>query len=94
MIDAVDFIQLIPNNYLNIIIHDPPRFSLASQLYNSTLYHLFLNKLIKGGEIYHYTGNPNKRNRKNPLFLDTMSKLKKVGFRRVEKAYEGVYASK
>jgi predicted methyltransferase len=94
IINVVDFLKLIPDNFLNIIIHDPPRFSLAPALYDITLYQLFFNKLKKGGEVYHYTGNPNTRTRKNPLYLETISRLKDVGFRKVKKAYAGVFACK
>jgi predicted methyltransferase len=89
-----DFIRMLPEKFIDYIIHDPPRFSLSPELYIEKLYTELYRILRKKGELYHYTGDPNKKRRKQPLWKSTITLLKKVGFRRVKQTYQGVWAQK
>ncbi len=88
------FLQNIPEGYFSAVLHDPPRFALAPQLYSREFYHQIYRILRPHGRFYHYTGNPNKAVRKHPLAQQTRARLKKVGFSRVKEAYQGVQAVK
>lgn len=89
-----DFVRMFSDNFVNYIIHDPPRFSLSPVLYTEKFY-IELHRILRiKGELYHYTGDPNKKIRKQPLWKSTIHLLKKVGFRRVEHTYQGVWAQK
>ncbi|MEJ2636556.1 MAG: methyltransferase, partial [Calditrichia bacterium] len=82
----------IPDESVNAVIHDPPRFALAPALYSEQFYRQLFRILTAKGRMYHYTGDPNRRTRRSSLPQKTMSLLKKVGFRKVREAYFGVIA--
>ncbi len=92
--NVLDFIQSLPENYLDFVIHDPPRFALASDLYSIKFYSHLYRTLKMKGKIYHYTGNPNQKTRKVSLQQQSQSLLKQVGFRKVTEVYSGVKAVK
>jgi predicted methyltransferase len=75
------------------ILHDPPRFALAPELYEESFYRHCCRILQNGGKMYHYTGDPNKAHRSS-LPEKTIERLKKAGFRRAKKSYQGVLALK
>lgn len=92
--NSAELIPLFPNNHFNFIIHDPPRFALSPELYSLKFYKHLFRILRSGGEIYHYTGNPNKGQRKQSLQSKTLQLMHDAGFTRVKKAYQGVWAKK
>jgi len=87
-------VAFFPSEFFDSIIHDPPRYSLATELYSPSFYRALYRTLKKGGELYHYTGDPQRRIRRIPLAVDTQRRLKKIGFRAVKLAYSGVVAQK
>ncbi len=88
------FLGNIPEGYFSAVLHDPPRFALAPQLYSLEFYHRIFRILRQHGQFYHYTGNPNQAQRKHSLAQQTRARLKKAGFSRVKEAYQGVLAIK
>ena len=90
--DAADKIREFPDNHFTAIIHDPPRFAMAPQLYELQFYEQCFRVLQKRGKIYHYTGNPNQKTRKTSLPEKTMERFRAAGFRRVQLDYQGVVA--
>lgn len=78
------------------VIHDPPRFSLAGELYSEEFYREIFRVLRRDGRLFHYTGNPHVV-KKGSSFVDgVIRRLKAVGFRHVEKVEHlmGVSAKK
>lgn len=67
------------------VIHDPPRFSLAGELYSEEFYSQVFRVLRRNGRLFHYTGNPHLI-RKGSSFVDgVIRRLKSAGFKNVEK---------
>lgn len=60
--DVSEEIKVFKSNMFDAIIHDPPRLSLASELYSSEFYRQLFRVLNDGGRLYHYTGNPGSKN--------------------------------
>jgi len=42
------------------VLHDPPRFGLAGELYSQAFYDELARVLRPGGRLFHYTGTPNR----------------------------------
>ena len=94
--DAFDVIKRFKDEEFDVVIHDPPRFSLAGHLYSEEFYKEIFRVLKPGGRLFHYVGNPGKRYRGKDLQKGVMERLRKVGFinvKRVEEAL-GVVAVK
>lgn len=73
------------------ILHDPPRFAIAGDLYSKNFYAELARVLTPGGKLFHYTGSPNKLSRGRDLAGEVMIRLKYAGFT-VEKRGDGVLA--
>ncbi len=93
VMDAAVLVTLCPDAYLAGILHDPPRFSLAPELYSLAFYRQCYRILRSGGRLYHYTGAPGRR-RGQDLQARTAARLKQAGFSRVLRCYQGVCARK
>lgn len=85
-----DEIKLFKSGMFDTVIHDPPRLSLASELYSLEFYKQIFRVLKPRGKLYHYTGSPGSRNRKINLAGNVSKRLKQAGFRNVEKAHYGL----
>ncbi|CAD5245198.1 class I SAM-dependent methyltransferase [Thermococcus camini] len=94
--DAFEVVKKFNDESFDVVIHDPPRFSLAGQLYSEVFYRELFRVLKPGGRLFHYVGNPGKKYRRKDLQKGVMERLRKAGFvgvRRVEEAL-GVVARK
>ena len=89
-----DEIKVFKNYMFDAIIHDPPRLSLATELYSSDFYKQLFRVLKNNGKLYHYTGNPGSRFRKINLAGNVAKRLKQAGFNGVKKAHYGLTAGK
>jgi predicted methyltransferase len=67
------------------VIHDPPRFSLAGELYSEEFYSEIYRVLRKGGKLFHYTGNPHVIKTGSRFVDGVIRRLKSAGFRNVKK---------
>ncbi len=94
LIPSQDFIRTVPDRYFDIVIHDPPRFALAPEVYTENFYQDLFRVLRPGGKLYHYTGDPNRRTRRHSLADQSARLLKRVGFNNIQKSYYGVTAKK
>jgi len=94
--DAFEVVRKFKDESFDVVIHDPPRFSLAGQLYSQEFYRDLFRVLKPGGRLFHYVGNPGKKYRRKDLQKGVMERLRKAGFvgvKRVEEAL-GVVARK
>ncbi|ANF22502.1 class I SAM-dependent methyltransferase [Thermococcus piezophilus] len=94
--DAFEVVKRFNNGSFDVIIHDPPRFSLAGHLYSGEFYEELFRILKPGGRLFHYVGNPGKKYRRRDLQKGVMERLRKAGFVGVRRAEEalGVVAKK
>jgi len=88
--DVFEVIRKFRDETFDVIIHDPPRFSLAGELYSEEFYAELFRVLKPGGRIFHYVGNPGKKFRRKDLQRGVMERLRKVGFKNVKKVEEAL----
>jgi len=78
-------ISTLPAASFDSVIHDPPSFSLAGELYSEEFYREIFRVLRRDGRLFHYTGNPHVV-KKGSSFVDgVIHRLKAAGFRHTQK---------
>jgi len=82
--DAFHETQKFNDEYFNFIIHDPPRISIAPELYSLKFYKQLFRILKRNGKILHYVGRPGIRQGKRYL-KGIIKRLKLAGFPRIRK---------
>jgi uncharacterized protein len=80
--DAYEVIQTFEDGNFSRIIHDPPTFSLAGELYSGVFYQQLFRVLKRGGRLYHYIGDPNSK-ASGGVTKGALKRLKEAGFARV-----------
>ncbi len=55
--DTFELIQELPTNRFSLILHDPPTFSLAGELYSTEFYRQAFRVLRERGRMFHYIGD-------------------------------------
>jgi predicted methyltransferase len=93
--DASEKIKKFESESFNFIIHDPPRISLAPELYSFEFYSELSRVLKRGGKLFHYVGEPGKISGKN-FIKGIVKRLLLAGFKKVVKVKEakGIVAKK
>ena len=93
--DAYEVVQTFEDGNFSRIIHDPPTFSLAGELYSGVFYQQLFRVLKRGGRLYHYIGDPNSK-ASGGVTKGALKRLKEAGFTRVVRKPEayGVVAYK
>ena len=71
------------DNFFDRIIHDPPTFKYAPELYSSRFYTELYRVLKKGGILYHYCPCPHKTKGKK-FYPRVIRLLREAGFERAE----------
>lgn len=80
--DSAQLIQGFPAELFQAIIHDPPTFSLAGELYSQQFYAQLQRILRSGGRVFHYIGNPQSRLGRNTT-RGVVQRLGAVGFSKI-----------
>jgi hypothetical protein len=62
------------------ILHDPPRFGIAGELYSLTFYEQLSRVLKRRGLLFHYTGTPNKLTSGRDVPNEVAKRLRVAGF--------------
>jgi len=76
--DITKAIQEFNDNTFTHVIHDPPRFELAGELYSYDFYREIYRVLRPGGRLFHYVGKPKQR-RAN-IIKGVKERLRRAGF--------------
>lgn len=93
--DSFDVIQEFEDASFARVIHDPPMFSLAGDLYSRDFYEEVFRVLTANGKLFHYVGDPDSKSGSR-VTRGVVERLKKAGFRKVWDAREafGLVAQK
>lgn len=93
--DVYDMVEGLDDAAFERIIHDPPMFSLAGELYSGDFYREMHRVLKPRGRMFHYIGDPQSKSGQS-VTRGVMRRLQEVGFSRVVRRPEafGVVAYK
>lgn len=89
--DIVDAITLQADASFDAVLHDPPRFGIAGELYSLAFYQQLARVLRRGGRLFHYTGRPNALTSGRDVPREVARRLDTAGFK-AELALDGVLA--
>ena len=92
--NVFDEIKIFKSNMFDAVIHDPPRLTLATELYSLDFYKQIFRVLKNNGKLYHYTGSPGSKFRHVNLIGNVSKRLKQAGFKSIEKVHYGLKAVK
>lgn len=76
---------------VDAVLHDPPRFGIAGELYSQAFYDHLARVLRRGGQLFHYTGTPNRLTSGRDVPREVATRLAKAGFR-ARPELDGVFA--
>ena len=86
-------IATLPGGSVDAILHDPPRFGTAGELYSQVFYDHLARVLKRKGRLFHYTGAPNKLTSGRDVPSEVARRLRRAGFA-AELNGDGVLAEK
>ena len=89
--DVSQAIAAVADASVDAVLHDPPRFGIAGELYSQVFYEQLARVIRRGGRMFHYTGSPNKLTSDRDVPREVARRLEKAGFR-AELALDGVLA--
>lgn len=89
--DVSQAIARIPDASMDALLHDPPRFGIAGELYSQTFYDQLARVLRRGGRLFHYTGSPNRLTSGRDVPREVEKRLERAGFK-AQLALDGVLA--
>jgi hypothetical protein len=78
--DIVEEIALLPAASIDAILHDPPRFGIAGELYSRRFYEDLARVLKRNGKLFHYTGRPNQLTSGRNVPDEVAKRLRYAGF--------------
>ncbi len=78
--DIAELISQLPDASFDAILHDPPRFGIAGELYSQVFYDQLARVLKRKGRLFHYTGSPNRLTSGRDVPAEVMKRLKLAGF--------------
>jgi hypothetical protein len=78
--DIGEKISGLAERSFDAILHDPPRFGLAGNLYSQAFYDELARVLRPGGLLFHYTGSPNRLTTGRDVPQEVARRLRLAGF--------------
>ncbi len=91
--DITQHIDSLPDASIDAVLHDPPRFGIAGELYSGVFYAALARVLRHNGRLFHYTGSPNKLTSGRDVPGEVAQRLRNAGFA-VRIQGDGVLATK
>ena len=83
--DSYELVEDFEGDTFNRIIHDPPAFNLAGDLYSGEFYRQLYRVLRPGGRLFHYIGDPKSKSGRN-ITAGVIERLRLSGFKAVKRA--------
>lgn len=80
--DSFDEIESFDEGAFSRILHDPPMFNLAGELYSAEFYRHLVRVLQRGGRLFHYVGDLGSKSGAN-VARGVVRRLQEAGFSRV-----------
>ncbi len=81
--DVARLVAGLPADFFSAVLHDPPQFALAGELYGAAFYAQLWRVLKPGGRLFHYVGSQETKMGRN-VTRGVMERLRAVGFARVK----------
>lgn len=78
--DIAVAIEALPAAAFDAILHDPPRFGIAGELYSQAFYDHLARVIKPRGKLFHYTGSPNKLTSGRDVPNEVAKRLRIAGF--------------
>ncbi|MCW5576366.1 MAG: hypothetical protein KIT13_09770, partial [Burkholderiales bacterium] len=78
--DIAKEIKSLPAASFEVVLHDPPRFGIAGELYSQAFYDQLARVLKRRGRLFHYTGTPNKLTSGRDVPAEVTKRLQRAGF--------------
>jgi predicted methyltransferase len=78
--DIVEHIAALATSSFDAVLHDPPRFGIAGELYSQSFYDELARVLKRRGKLFHYTGTPNKLTTGRDVPAEVANRLRRAGF--------------
>jgi len=91
--DVSQAIAHVADASVDALLHDPPRFGIAGELYSLAFYRQLARVLRRGGRLFHYTGSPNRLTSGRDLPREVARRLQEAGFE-AQPALDGVLATR
>jgi hypothetical protein len=93
--DSFDVVRELADGSFDRVIHDPPMFSLAGELYSLEFYRELHRVTAPGGRLFHYVGDPESRSGAR-VTRGVLRRLEEAGFRDLRRRPEafGVSAAR
>jgi hypothetical protein len=93
--DSFDVVAELDAGSFTRVIHDPPAFNLAGDLYSGEFYRELHRVMRNHGRLFHYIGDPESKSGRSTT-AGVMRRLEQAGFRQVRRAPKafGVVAEK
>ncbi|HET7333168.1 SAM-dependent methyltransferase [Dyella sp.] len=91
--DVSQAIAGIADASVEALLHDPPRFGIAGELYSQAFYDQLARVLRRGGRLFHYTGSPNRLTSDRDVPREVATRLERAGFK-AQLALDGVLATR
>lgn len=90
---VLDHIGSFGAETFDAVLHDPPRFGIAGELYAQSFYDELARVLKRRGKLFHYTGTPNRLTSGRDVPNEVSGRLKRAGFS-TQLIGDGVLAAK
>jgi predicted methyltransferase len=83
--DSFEVVADMEDRRYTRVIHDPPAFSLAGDLYSGEFYRQLFRVMRNQGQLFHYVGDPESKSGRS-MTAGVMRRLEQAGFRQVRRA--------
>ena len=78
--DVTEHILQLADASVDAVLHDPPRFGIAGELYSQVFYAQLARVIRPRGRLFHYTGAPNRLTSGRDVRKEVATRLQCAGF--------------